>query len=154
MQKHILALLLKPSRDLYSEDDKALFQQVRKLQDSEINKYLNRNSPFSGIWENIIHTDGEDLPEETKSLITEYLQPKLKKLFEEQSHNNFIFQLPPSKVFKTANLVDIELSDQFIAAKMNVTAAWYFCMKKHCISGKKLRMCCRLKNLLSRVISN
>ncbi len=50
----------------FSEDDKMLLQQVRKLQASEINKYLNRNSPFSGIWENIIHTDGDDLPEETK----------------------------------------------------------------------------------------
>ena len=71
--------------ELFSEDDKMLLQQVRKLQATEINKYLNRNSPFSGIWENIIHTDGDDLPEETKSLITEYLHPKLKKIFEEQA---------------------------------------------------------------------
>ena len=58
------------------------------MNETEITKYLNRNSPFSGIWENIIHNDGEDLPEETKSLITEYLHPKLKKLFEEQEKNN------------------------------------------------------------------
>ena len=68
--------------ELFNESDKTLFQQIRKLQDSEVNKYLNRNSPFSGIWENIIHTEGDDLPEETKSLITEYLHPKLKKIFE------------------------------------------------------------------------
>jgi len=36
---------------VFSEDDKQLLQQVRKLQVSEINKYLDRNSPFSGIWE-------------------------------------------------------------------------------------------------------
>ncbi|MEO7524435.1 MAG: SNF2-related protein [Ferruginibacter sp.] len=108
--------------DLFSEDDKQLFQQVRKLQDSEINKYLNRNSPFSGIWENIIHTDGDDLPEETKSLITEYLQPKLKKVFEEQVHNNFIYYLPENKTLKTSNLIDIELSDHFIAPIFKVIA--------------------------------
>ncbi len=108
--------------DLFSEDDKQLFQQVRKLQDTEINKYLNRNSPFSGIWENIIHTDGDDLPEETKSLITEYIQPKLKKVFEEQSQNNFIYYLPENKSFKTNNLVDIELSDHFIAPFFKVIA--------------------------------
>jgi non-specific serine/threonine protein kinase len=108
--------------DLFSEEDKLLFQQVRKLQESEINKYLNRNSPFSGIWENIIHTDGEDLPEETKSLITEYLQPKLKKIFEEQANNHFVFKLPKSKAFKTANLQDIELSDEFMAPVFRVLA--------------------------------
>src|SRR5207237_8228565 len=50
--------------ELFSEDDKMLLQQIRKLQASEVNKYLNRNSPFSGIWENIIQTDGDELPEE------------------------------------------------------------------------------------------
>ena len=109
--------------ELFSEDDKQLVQQVRKLQASEINKYLDRNSPFSGIWENIIHTDGDDLPEETKALIAEYLQPKLKKLFEEQAGNNFIFYLPKTKQFTTANLVDIELSNHFIAPVFKVQAS-------------------------------
>ncbi len=53
--------------EVFSEDDKQLLQQVRKLQTSEINKYLDRNSPFSGIWENIIQTEGDELPEETKA---------------------------------------------------------------------------------------
>lgn len=109
--------------ELYNEDDKQLVQQIRKLQTPEINKYLDRNSPFSGIWENIIHTDGDDLPEETKALIAEYLQPKLKKIFEEQVNNNFIFCLPPAKQFTTANLVEIELSDHFIAPVFKVQAS-------------------------------
>jgi superfamily II DNA or RNA helicase len=108
--------------ELFNEDDKILFQQVRKLQETEVNKYLNRNSPFSGIWENIIHNDGEDLPEETKSLITEYLHPKLKKLFEEQEKNNFVFLLPQQKAFKTANLSEIELSNHFISPVFKVLA--------------------------------
>jgi len=108
--------------ELFSEEDKQLLQQVRKLQGPEINKYLDRNSPFSGIWENIIHTDGDDLPEETKALIAEYLQPKLKKIFEEQSANHFIFYLPQAKAFTTANLLEIELSDHFIAPVFKVLA--------------------------------
>ena len=108
--------------ELFSEDDKQLLQQVRKLQSSEINKYLDRNSPFSGIWENIIHTDGDDLPEETKALIAEYLQPKLKKIFEEQAKSNFIFCLSAAKQFITTNLVDVELSDYFIAPVFKVQA--------------------------------
>ena len=108
--------------EVFNESDKQLFQQLRKLQDSEINKYLNRNSPFSGIWENIIHTDGEDLPEETKALITEYMHPKLKKIFEENVTNPFIFTLPFGKPFKTANLVPAELSDEFISPVFKVIA--------------------------------
>ncbi|MEO6541610.1 MAG: SNF2 helicase associated domain-containing protein, partial [Ferruginibacter sp.] len=109
--------------ELFSEDDKQLLQQVRKLQSNEINKYLDRNSPFSGIWENIIHTDGDDLPEETKALIAEYLQPKLKKIFEEQAENNFIFYLPKAKQFTTGNLVEIELSNHFIAPVFKVQSS-------------------------------
>lgn len=108
--------------DLYSEEDKILFQQVRKLQEPEINKYLNRNSPFSGIWENIIHTDGDELPEETKSLISEYLQPKLKKVLDENAENPFVFVLPKGKAFKTANLVEAELSNHFITPVFKVMA--------------------------------
>ena len=108
--------------EVFSEEDKQLLQQVRKLQGPEINKYLDRNSPFSGIWENIIHTDGEDLPEETKALIAEYLQPKLKKIFEEQASNNFIFYLPQSKNFTTTSLRGIELSDHFISPVFKVLA--------------------------------
>ena len=55
--------------------------QLRKLQETEINKYISRNSPFSGIWENIIHQEEDELPEETRELVGEYLFPKLKKLF-------------------------------------------------------------------------
>lgn len=98
-----------------SEEDKLLFQQVRKLQEPEINKYLNRNSPFSGIWENIIQNEGDDLPDETKALIIEYLHPKLKKIFEEQAYNPFLFILPVPKKLKTANMVGTEVSGELLA---------------------------------------
>jgi SNF2 family DNA or RNA helicase len=108
--------------DSFSEDDKMLLQQIRKLQSSEINKYLNRNSPFSGIWENITHTEGNELPEETKALITEYLQPKLKKIFEEQAANSFAYYLPEKKIFRTENLVEVALSDTFIEPKFKIVS--------------------------------
>ncbi|HMG81985.1 MAG TPA: SNF2-related protein [Ferruginibacter sp.] len=108
--------------DSFSEDDKMLLQQIRKLQSSEVNKYLNRNSPFSGIWENITHTEGNELPEETKALITEYLQPKLKKIFEEQAANSFVYYLPEKKIFRTENLIEVALSDKFIEPKFKIVA--------------------------------
>jgi non-specific serine/threonine protein kinase len=90
--------------ELFQETDRQLIPSLRKLQESEITKYLNRNSPFSGIWENIIHHEDETLPEETKSLIVEYIHPKLKKFLQEIAENPFVFQLAAKKAFKTDNL--------------------------------------------------
>ncbi len=92
-----------------NDQDKQLLTSLRKLQEGEINKYINRNSPFSGIWENIIHQEEDDLPDETKELMAEYLLPKLKKLFSENSENPLIFLLPDKKTFKTNNLQPLQL---------------------------------------------
>jgi non-specific serine/threonine protein kinase len=96
--------------DKLSEEDKQLLTSLRKLQDAEINKYISRNSPFSGIWENIIHQEEDDLPEETKELMAEYLLPKLKKMFAESQENRLCFMLPEHKTFKTANLEPLQLA--------------------------------------------
>ena len=82
--------------DNYTEQDKNLITQVRKLQDAEISKYISRNSPFSGIWENIVHHEDDTLPEETKHLINEYLLPKMRKLFSEEAPVA-VFILPAKK---------------------------------------------------------
>ncbi len=93
------------SNEQLDERSRQLLLHVRKMQAPEINKYLNRNSPFSGIWENIIHQD-EDLPEETRMLIAEYLHGKLKKIWELQSEYP-IYYLPKGKSFVTKNLVEV-----------------------------------------------
>ena len=95
--------------DNLPEGDQELLTLLRKLQESEINKYISRNSPFSGIWENIIHAEEDDLPDETKELMAEYLLPKLKKIFTESTGNPFVFLLPDKKTFKTNNLQQLQL---------------------------------------------
>ncbi len=95
--------------DQLSDADKDLLTLLRKLQETEINKYISRNSPFSGIWENIIHQEEDDLPDETKELMAEYLLPKLKKIFSESTNNPFVFILPEKKTFKTNNLETLQL---------------------------------------------
>ncbi|MGN6194273.1 MAG: SNF2-related protein [Ginsengibacter sp.] len=95
----------------FTESDKQLIQQARKLQESEINKYLNRNSPFSGYWENIIYDENEELPQETKMLIAEFIHPKLKRIFSE-NENKPAFYLPSGKKFLTQNLEAIDLSTE------------------------------------------
>lgn len=107
--------------EVFDEDDKGLLQQLRKLMPSEVSRYLDRNSPFSGIWENIIQQHDDELPEETRHLINEYLHPKVKKLFTELSSSHFVFCLPEKKPFTTANLLKAELITDFISPEFEVT---------------------------------
>jgi superfamily II DNA or RNA helicase len=107
----------------FSEEDRQLLTIVRKLQDTEIDKYISRNSPFSGIWENIIHQEDDDLPNETKELMAEYLFPRLKKLCGEQTDAARFFLLPPKKPFKTNNLEPLQVIKE--------EASPYFQVKKN-----------------------
>lgn len=95
--------------DGLSEADTALFQLMRKLQASEIAKYVNRNSPFAGIWENIIRNEEEGLPAETENLIIEYIYPKLRKLFADFHDNALFFVSPAGKPLNTRNLQPVRL---------------------------------------------
>ncbi|WP_028785872.1 DEAD/DEAH box helicase [Terrimonas ferruginea] len=94
--------------DLYPEQDRNMLSALRKLQEAEISKYVSRNSPFSGIWENIIQSDDEELPEETKSLMAEYMLPKLKKILTDPEGSSIFFILPKGKSFKTSHLEPLQ----------------------------------------------
>ncbi len=106
--------------EVFEEEDKHLVQQIRKLNDSEVNKFLNRNSPFSGIWENIVHTNGSDLPEETRLLIHEYLHPKLKRIFADHGAKKANYLLPAGKKFITSNLLPLELVPEPLELRFEV----------------------------------
>ncbi len=93
-----------------AEEDQTLLQGLRKMHLGEINKYVSRNSPFSGIWENIIHQEEDGLPADTEALIAEYLYPKLKKLFVEQENKALFFRLPSGKSFTTGHLLPVRIS--------------------------------------------
>ena len=107
--------------DSFNEEDKQLITSLRKMQESEITRYLNRNSPFSGIWENIIHHEEDGLPEETKALMVEYLHPKLQKLFSEANNNPFMFFLNGHKPFKTENLKQVGIATAFIEPSFKIS---------------------------------
>ena len=120
--------------DQLPEGDKELLTLLRKLQETEINKYISRNSPFSGIWENIIHHEEDDLPDETKELMAEYLLPKMKKMFLDAAGHAFVYVLPEKKAFKTNNLIPLQLQAE--------EARPHFLVKK---SGGNYNILCRVK---------
>jgi SNF2 family DNA or RNA helicase len=92
----------------YPQEDRDIISMARRLQKSEIEKYVAKNSPFGDLWENIIHK--EDITDETKQLLYEYLHPKLLKLFHQMGDKNPIYLLPQGQVFKTNNLVSVEFA--------------------------------------------
>jgi non-specific serine/threonine protein kinase len=97
----------------YKEQDRDLITPVRKVQGSEVSKFLSKNSPFAGIWENITHDNNESaLPTETKELMLEYLHPKLAKLFPQIAAHGLLFLLPNRQQFKTKNLQPIQLAGE------------------------------------------
>ncbi|HEY8389204.1 MAG TPA: SNF2-related protein, partial [Parasegetibacter sp.] len=106
---------------VFSESNKQLIPQLRRFQELEITKYLNRNSPFSGFWENIVHHEEDELPEETKALIVEYLHPKLEKLNAELQENGLVYILPSRKSFTTANLQQVDLSAEPVVPEFKVS---------------------------------
>ena len=112
--------------DNFNEDDKQLLNATRKLQEQEISKYISRNSPFSGIWENIIHQEEDDLPEDTRALVREYLFPKLKKLFLSIAGKGLIFRLAKGKTFRTANLQQINISPDEIKPSFDIIKNYYY----------------------------
>ena len=95
--------------DEIKEEDKLLLQLVRKLQTGELTKYINKNSPFGGIWDTVINADESSLSEDTKGHIQEYLYPKIEKLWKDLSEHPFSFFIPHNKPFTTANLQKAEL---------------------------------------------
>jgi non-specific serine/threonine protein kinase len=95
--------------DKLPEEDRQLLSVVRKLQETEINKYISRNSPFSAIWENIIHQEDDDLPARNKGADGGVSFTKAKKLSQEQGENSLFYLLPDHKAFKTNNLAQLQV---------------------------------------------
>ncbi len=106
--------------DAYDEADTNFFLQIRKLQETEINRFVERNSPFAGIAESIVLPEADELPVETKTLIADYMHPKLNGIFEEQQGNDLIFILPKGKTFTKENLAAVHLSEIRIAPVFTV----------------------------------
>lgn len=128
------------STEGYNDGDQQLIPALRKMHETEITKYLNRNSPFSGIWENIIHHEEDDLPEDTKALMVEYLHPKLKKLFAEVAASPFVYYLNNKKAFKTENLQTIGIvADPIVPFfRINQTKNQYEIECRVKVSGKEV----------------
>src|SRR5688572_27193369 len=104
----------------FNDEDKNLLNTIRKLQEQEISKYISRNSPFSGIWENIIHQEQDDLPEDARALVREYFFPKLKKLFTLIAGKGLVFQLPKGKTFRTSSLQQMSVSGEAIKPSFDI----------------------------------
>lgn len=115
-----LDILRFASAEGFNEEEIGLLQQIRKLLPEEVTRYLNRNSPFSGLWEHIVQPHDEALPQETRNLIIEYLYPKYKKLFLALEPHSLVFYLPLHSSFKTSHLQQAACSTTWITPHFHI----------------------------------
>lgn len=92
----------------YSEADMSVLNSVRKLQESEIHKYIARNSPFTNLENDDLPT-GDDISTDTKQLINEYMMPRLKKLIADAGDDALAFIVPRGKKFITQDIEHIDV---------------------------------------------
>lgn len=90
----------------YPKEDRDILGWGRKLQKSEINKYISKNSPFGDLWENIVQSP-QEWTGESKTLLYDYLHPKLLKIFDILSFQNPLYILPIGKPYKSTSLVQV-----------------------------------------------
>lgn len=118
--------------DELAVDDHALLPLIRKLQPSEVNKFINRNSPFASIWDHITGKEDEVITEDTRQLMIDYLLPRLQKLISEPGLHVFI--LPKGKQYVTKNLREVQtnttgLYPQFELRKNKTKWEWRLFVK-------------------------
>src|SRR5690606_25200235 len=104
----------------YPAADRELIAPVRKLHATELNKFLNRNSMYAGLWENIFHDDGRELPEETREMMLEYLHSRLLRLFPSLSSRSLNFWRPRGKPLRTAHLQPLSLHTEGLVPCLEV----------------------------------
>lgn len=91
--------------DNYHKDDREIISWARKLQKTEIDRYIAKNSPFGDIWSNIVQ--GEEYTQENKELLYDYMHPKLLKLFSSLAYHNPLYILPIGKPFRSSSLIKV-----------------------------------------------
>jgi non-specific serine/threonine protein kinase len=104
----------------FSHPDRELISQLKKLQPSELNKYLNRNSPFAELWENIYLEDGENLPEDTRRLILEYMFARIKRLWPVLMKKKLIFWQRESAGLRTGALEPLVIKEDPVIPELRV----------------------------------
>ncbi|MCA6488679.1 MAG: SNF2 helicase associated domain-containing protein, partial [Chitinophagaceae bacterium] len=106
--------------DQLNETDRLTLEHLRKLQPSEVSKFIDKNSPFAGIWENIVHQQQDGLPDETFDLMVEYMFPRMRQLFRHLTNTPFFFHQPKGKTFTTAQLKKAEVAAEPIAPEFSI----------------------------------
>lgn len=101
---------------LFSRDDQEILQIIKKIQHQEVRKYISRNSPFAGGWENIIDQENKpaNLSQETRTLINEYLLPKFKKLFSAIAESNFTYLIKDGEKISKSTLRQATIETDYL----------------------------------------
>lgn len=107
----------------YSRDDRDLIAPIRKLQASELTKYLNRNSPYAGLWEHLYVDEQSEsaIPQDTQKLILEYMLARLKRLFPLLIDHQLVYLLPQNAAYRSSSLLPVGIREERIRPEFEVT---------------------------------
>ncbi|HRO84229.1 MAG TPA: DEAD/DEAH box helicase [Niabella sp.] len=105
---------------IYNEADNKLLNYIRKLQPSEIHKYISRNIPFSSSWEDFSDTNNTMVGEQTEPLIIEYVVPRIKRMILNAGEQPLVYILKRGKRFITENLEHVDVNTDPVATEFFV----------------------------------
>ncbi|HNF72778.1 MAG TPA: hypothetical protein PLP34_10200, partial [Chitinophagaceae bacterium] len=108
-----------PGNEDFTPIERELLSLVRKMQKSEIARFIARNSPFGDLWENI-HDHHTEWNTENAGLLFEYLHPKLLRLFALQRNQHPVYLFPAGKAFKSGSLIKTAYADHSLQPYIEV----------------------------------
>ncbi len=106
----------------YAREDRELIAPIRKLQPAELNKYLNRNSNYAGLWEHLYIDDKNEnaIPRDTQKLILEYMYARLKRLFPLLKAHQLTYRLPHDTAYRSDNLLPVAIKAERFSPEFEV----------------------------------
>ena len=124
----VIELSKKLQQQGLSDNEKDCLNNLRKLQRSELDKYMSKNSSFGDLWGNIT-ANNNDENDENRQLQYNYLHPKLLQLFNRLNEDIPMYVLPLGKPYRTSSLVACTYRHHNVYPKVQVTR-----------TGKKYRL--------------
>jgi superfamily II DNA or RNA helicase len=94
----------------YTAEQLDIIQNLRKLHPVEVNRYIQRNSPFAGFWDSLVSDNNQAVvDDDTKALIVEYYLPRLHRILGNEILDGYLYYQPKSKPLSSKYLEPLTL---------------------------------------------
>jgi len=105
----------------FREPERELLPIIRKFQDDELIKYLQKSMPFGDVAIDFEQLITNKPNQEVRHMIWEYFLPKYHKLFTKFNQYDFVFKKVKGKPLSAKNLEPIAISDRYAHPQLEVS---------------------------------